>query len=133
MSTRWVRRDRRILHDSHCLLCGACHGICQGEPRVCRTSTCRACGSVQCSVNGLACGQCSVCHIGLLTGWSGTDRQCQYTGCHEPAIVRVDGQHQYRCRTHAERGKYLGYIARQLASRDRYWQEVDDTGPFPVL
>lgn len=130
---RYIRKDRRVYHDAHCLLCGSCYGICSGEPRVCRPSTCLACGSVQCSVNGLVRGQCSVCYVGLLTGWPGSDRQCSYKGCTGEAVARVDGQNRARCRMHLERGKWVGYIARHLAERDRAWIEVDDSGPFPRL
>ena len=132
--TRWVRKDRRIYHDSYCLLCGANYGIVQGAPRRCGTSTCLACGSSQCSVNGLTRGQCGICSIGLLTGWSGTDRPCGYKGCTERAIVRADGQNPYRCRVHLEQGKWKGYLDTRIAEREKYWQEVEDSAHlFPKL
>ena len=123
---RWVRKDARVYHDAHCLLCGACYGICKGERRVCRISTCLACGSAQCSVNGLGRGQCGVCNIGLLTGWSGTDRMCQYKGCTKKAVVCADGAQRYRCHDHIERGKWTGYLVGRMAERERYWAVKDD-------
>jgi len=122
---RWVRKDRRPYHDSHCLLCGSCYGIVKGAPRRCGTSTCMACGSAQCSVNGLSRGRCGICHIGLLTGWSGTDKPCDYKGCTERAIVRVDGTNKYRCREHVERGKWKGYLDQQLVMREKLFELVD--------
>lgn len=122
---RFVRKDRRIYHDSHCLLCGANYGIGKGELRACKETRCMACGSAQCMVNGLGRGQCSICLVGLLPGWSGTDRPCQYKGCTERAIARVSGANHFRCRTHLERGKWAGYVARQLAARDQDWSIVD--------
>jgi hypothetical protein len=130
---RWIRKDRRTYHDSHCQLCGANYGIVKGSRRRCGTSTCKACGSVQCSVNGLGRGQCSICTIGLLTGWSGTDKPCNYKGCTERAIVRVDGQNPYRCMQHLERGKWAGYLARRIEERSKFWVEVDDQYVTDVL
>ena len=122
---RFVSKTRSIHHDSHCLYCGANYGICKGEPRACRVLTCLACGTKQCQVNGLSRGTCSVCYVGLLPPWSGTDRQCQYKGCTNRAIARVDGANRYRCSAHLERGKWAGYVARQLAERDRQWKFVE--------
>jgi hypothetical protein len=94
---RYVRKDSRIAQDSHCLLCGACYGICQSEPRACRVSTCLACGTKQCSVNGLGCGQCSVCYNGLLTGWSGSNPgKCAYKGCQNESVARGRGRKAMR-------------------------------------
>lgn len=133
--TRYVHKDRRVYHDAHCLLCGACSGICKGEHRVCRRAICHACGSAQCSINGLSRGQCGICHIGLLSGWSGSDSHlCDYKGCTDRAIVRVDGANNYRCRRHVERGKWAGYLNSRLAAREREFVEVEDTPTaFPVL
>jgi hypothetical protein len=130
---RWVRKDVRIYHDSHCLLCGACYGILRGSLRRCAEQTCLACGSKQCNVNGLSRGQCGICYIGLLPGWIGNDRQCSYQGCHERAIVRVDGANKARCRVHLERGKWAGYLAKRLAERDRQFREVDAATVREVL
>lgn len=119
INPRFVRKDRRVYHDAHCLLCGSCYGICKGERRVCRESHCLACGSAQCSVNGLSRGQCGICYVGLLTGWSGSDRQCDYKGCTDKAIARVEGTNKHRCSAHLERGKWAGYVAKRLQDRDR--------------
>ena len=76
--------------------------------------------------NGLARGTCSICLVGLLPGWSGTDRSCSYAGCAERAVARADGQNAYRCCFHLERGKWAGYAAARLAEREKYWVEVVD-------
>lgn len=133
MTTRYVRRNRRIYNFSSCLLCGCACGIVKGEAKVCRPTTCLACGSRQCMVNGLGRGQCSICLIGLLPGWSGNNRTCQYIGCTNHAIVACDGVNIYRCKDHVERGKWIGYIDKQVSVRDKAWIEVDDSGPFPLL
>lgn len=90
---RFVSRDRRIARGSHCLCCGACYGICKGEARACRVFTCLACGTPQCSVNGLSRGQCAICYSGLLQGWSGSraGQPCTYKGCSNPAVARGRG------------------------------------------
>ncbi len=91
---RFVRKDRRVYDNSHCLYCGVNCGICQGEARACRVSTCLACGTEQCSSNGLGNGQCSVCYVGLLPGWSGSasGQACSYKGCTSFAVARGRGR-----------------------------------------
>lgn len=117
---RFVRKDARPHHDAHCKLCGACYGInVAGGQQACGTTTCLACESTQCMVNGLGRGQCGICHVGLLPGWSGTDCQCSYAGCTARAVARADGPNRNRCRAHLERGKWLGYVAARLVERDR--------------
>ena len=119
---RWVSKERLIQHEDHCLLCGANYGIARGEPRACRTTVCLACGSIQCMINGLAWGTCSICYIGLLSGWSDNGaRKCQYKRCGNKAIAYCDGLHKFRCKDHLERGKWQGYVARQLQDRSRNW------------
>ena len=125
LTERYVKKNRQINADSHCLLCGACYGILKGGRRRCAVMTCLACGSAQCSVNGLGRGQCGICAVGLLSGWSGSNVQCDYTGCPESAIARVDGANKRRCRAHLERGKWMGYIARRLEDRDQTHVVVD--------
>ena len=132
-SKRYVRRDRRICADSLCLLCGANWGICRGARRVCRHATCKACGSAQCSANGLGLGQCGICSVGLLSGWSGSDVPCDYTGCTELAVAHVDGINKRRCRAHLERGKWAGYIAHCLKERDQTHIVVDAATITAVL
>ena len=122
---RWVRKDRRVYDFSTCKLCGSACGVV--KPAVqCAATTCLACGSRQCMSNGLARGTCSICLVGLLPGWSGTDRSCSYAGCAERAVARADGQNAYRCCFHLERGKWAGYAAARLAEREKYWVEVVD-------
>ena len=122
MAKRWVRKDRRIYDFSLCDLCGTAGGT-TGR---CNRSICMACGSAQCSSNGLARGTCGICFIGLLPGWSGNNRKCSYKGCNNQAIARVDGQNSLRCREHLERGKWAGYIARRLAERNLAWIEIEE-------
>ena len=134
---RYVSKSRHVYPDSLCLLCGANYGICAGavvgQPRRCRPTTCKACGSAQCSVNGLGRGQCAVCHIGLLPGWSGAECLCSYTGCGCPAIARADGANRNRCAFHLERGKWAGYIAKRVLDRAKHFDEIDDTVSVPAL
>jgi hypothetical protein len=129
---RYVRKDRRIYDDAHCLYCGSFHGICKGEERAHRVVRCMACDTPQCIGNGLARGTCSVCYIGLLPGWSGSDRTCSYAGCNEPAIARADGKNKYRCRKHLERGKWRGYVAKRIEERDVHW-ELARAAEVPTL
>lgn len=61
--------------------CNRCSsGVCDG-----RTVSCLGCGTEQCHMNGLARGSCSVCHFGILPGWSGWRQTCGYKGCDKPA------------------------------------------------
>ena len=122
---RWVRRDRRIYDSSTCKLCGSAYGGVYPDTEH-APSTCLACGSRQCIGNGLCRGTCAICYVGLLPGWSGTDRKCQYKGCKEKAVARVDGLNKYRCRSHLERGKYLGYVGKQLDVCGQQWVLVDE-------
>ena len=119
---RWVRKDRRIYDFSTCLCCGSGSGICKGEPKAHKVTTCLACGTPQCMGNGLARGTCAICFIGLLPGWGGTDRPCDYKGCLEKAIARCDGANKFRCATHLEMGKWLGYVAARLVEREKQWE-----------
>jgi len=127
---RWVRKDRRIYEFSDCRLCGSAHGVVKPEIEH-RESTCLACGSRQCLGNGTARGTCSVCLVGLLPGWSGTDCVCDYKGCDETAVALVDGKNRRRCRKHLERGKWAGYVDRRLAERERGWILVDESPNSP--
>lgn len=116
---RYVRRDSRVAPSSLCTLCGTHWG---GYPsRVCPVTTCLACGSPQCMVNGLGRGQCSICYVGLLSGWSGNDKPCGYKGCSSRAVARVgNGARAYVCASHLAHKK-PGYVPAQLADRDRTW------------
>jgi len=112
-----------------CRYCGTMWGMQPDHTGhvACPPTTCLACGSRQCMGNGLGHGTCSICYIGLLPGWSGTDRPCSYKGCNEKAIALVGhGSHAYRCRTHLERGKYLGYVSKRLAERGSAWVETQE-------
>ncbi len=113
---RYVRKDARVYHFSHCLCCGSSYGIGQGEPKACRVTRCLACGTEQCMVNGLSSGQCSVCFAGLLDGWSGSHfgQPCSYKGCAEAGVARGRGR-KVVCLAHLERQQPKwkeGYAAR---------------------
>lgn len=99
---RFVRRNATPSADANCQLCGTFWG---GFPTsVCPATTCMACGTPQCMVNGLGRGQCAMCLVGLLPGWSGTDRKCGYKGCSYKAVAAVP-RVDYCCRTHLHRAK----------------------------
>ena len=122
MGNRWVRKDRRIYEFSHCTYCGTAWG---GYPnRQCPTSTCLACGTTQCLGNGLGHGACSVCYIGMLPGWSGTDKPCGYKGCTHRAVAFVGGVPKVACQAHLGRNGKAGHIAKHLAERTQAWVEV---------
>jgi len=132
----WTRKDRTVRTDAHCIICGDYYGICQGEHRAHRPSTCKACGTPQCWTRGLARGQCSVCYIGLLDAFS--TRKCGYAGCNQEAVsaaLRV----KYACKDHLDkpytRGKTTRqYISELLANRDKAWEQVTfNMREVPVL
>ena len=119
---RWVRKDRRVTETALCSYCGTCWG---GFPnRQCPPSTCLACGSTQCLGNGLGHGDCSICYIGMLPGWSGTDRACGYKQCTQPAVAFVAGQVRVACKDHLERNGKAQYVAARLAERHKAWEET---------
>lgn len=115
---RYVSRDRLVFDFSHCKLCGACYGICAGEPAACRVAICLACGTEQCSVNGLSRGQCAVCYSGLLEGWSGSGagQACSYKDCPNSAVARGRGR-KLVCREH---------LIRQQPGWESSWREWRD-------
>jgi hypothetical protein len=129
---RYVNKDAYIYHDSHCLYCGANYGICHGEARACRISTCLACGTRQCSVNGLSRGQCSVCFHGLLEGWSGSHsgQSCAYKGCANKAVARGRGN-KLCCLSHMEH-QQPGFIVNAMARRDKEFV-LKSASDVPVL
>lgn len=131
---RLVRRDARIPSDYGCRFCGTCWGQ-PSHSGHCDATQCKACGSVQCMGNGLSRGQCSVCLVGLLPGWSGSDRACGYKGCKERAIAAAP-RVGYVCGTHSMRALHstarlanrtgggqtvAEYIRRQLDAAPRVW------------
>jgi hypothetical protein len=123
LTVRWVRRDRRVSDHSLCDLCGAA-GFTSGR---CRVTTCLCCGSPQCMANGGARGQCSICHVGLLPGWSGTDRPCGYKGCPNRAVCAAP-RVGYCCREHRGRAGLLPRMNEYLLARGKEWVLVDDNG-----
>jgi hypothetical protein len=122
MPIRFVRVDRRIYDFSLCKLCGTAGGCTSSG---CSTVTCLWCGTPQCSANGLARGQCGVCHHGFLTGWStSAGKPCSYKGCGLPAVGIFPRKGQC-CATHGARNLKPGYLDECLADRDKRWQPVE--------
>lgn len=141
---RYIRKGARVYTYTHhsepkwCRWCGTGYGIAQSRPPYeCAHTTCLACGSGQCMGNGLGRGQCGICLIGLLPGWSGTNRQCGYKGCPEKAIAACD-RVGFCCRKHTTRATngrlyeskkpitVAEYIAARLADREREYVSVND-------
>ena len=120
---RYVRKTALIYEHSYCRVCGAAGGC---ERDGCTTMTCLWCGTPQCSSNGLGRGQCSVCLHGFLPGWSGCGpgQACAYKGCAEPAVGRFPRKGRC-CAAHGARILGPGYLAAQLAERDRLWRAVE--------
>lgn len=126
MSQRWVRKDRRIYPDSHCLCCASNYGILEGELRLCRAGTCLACGTRQCW-----CGlndRCAVCYFGILTSASsGPAPVCGYKGCKSGlrAVARVP-RVKYACTEHLWRSDTDTGIRLALALREKSFVLFDD-------
>lgn len=134
---RYIRKGSRVYSNSPaCRWCGTAWGQ-PNARRECEHTTCLACGSGQCMGNGLGRGQCGICLIGLLPGWSGTNRQCGYKGCPEKAIAACD-RVGFCCRKHTTRATngrlyeskkpitVAEYIAARLADREREYVSVND-------
>jgi hypothetical protein len=118
---RWVRKDRRVYDFSLCRRCGTAGG-CGREG--CAEAKCKACGTVQCSGNGLGRGTCSVCHVGLLPGWSGHNRPCGYKGCVRLAVALAPRIGRC-CEGHLRQAKLDVCIAERLAERANNWEEIE--------
>jgi hypothetical protein len=117
---RYIRKATRV-YQGGCKWCGTHWGQ-PVESGQCSHTTCKACGSGQCMGNGLGRGQCGVCLIGLLPGWSGTDRPCGYKGCPERAIAACD-RVGFCCAKHATRAtqggmKVYEYLQECMCDRD---------------
>ena len=127
MTTRYVRPKL----GNGCDLCGS---MSVSAGRVCDATTCAACGTRQCMSNGFGRGQCSVCYVGLLPGWSGFDqRVCGYKHCGRPAIASAERVH-FVCSEHLERTKVAaGSVASAGANLESKeygrpkWRAVDDS------
>lgn len=88
------------------------------DGRTCVQVRCLACGAEQCHSRGAGRGTCSVCHYGMLPGWSGnnnpdqpgrhlssvrTDVLCQYKGCGVMAVyTSLPGPKDKACKTHGD-------------------------------
>jgi hypothetical protein len=129
MSTaRWARRDR-YRSEHGCRYCGRFGADCA-------IAVCDACGSPQCHGNGLGRGQCSICYVGLLPGWSGHDRPCSRKGCRQRAVAEAPRAGNV-CAEHAliavcvaagkgrERQTVAEYVQRRLEERAKQWELID--------
>jgi len=117
---RYIRKDSRVYDFSLCKRCGAAGGC---DHNGCSESTCLACGTTQCSSNGLGHGACSICFVGYLPEWShSSERMCRYKGCGKEAIAR-DGMWPV-CAAHLEQRR-PGHVTKCLAERDKGWVLVD--------
>lgn len=99
---RWVRVNQARIFEpaQQCRYCGTFWGG-AGD---CKATVCMACGASQCMGNGLGNGQCSLCYVGLLPGWSGSDGTCTYKGCGSLAVARGRGRKKI-CAVHAAHQK----------------------------
>jgi hypothetical protein len=97
------------------MTCEHCQSaVCDGK-----IATCMGCGQPQCSGNGLGRGCCTLCHFGILPGWSGSTGVCSYKGCGKPgAFAYVCGK-RYVCTDHASQAKIRGETLRAYADRQR--------------
>lgn len=102
--------------------CARCRSaVCDG-----RTVSCLGCGTTQCHGNGLGKGSCSVCHFGILPGWSSWDKRCGYKGCgNRAAFHYVPGTVKYVCHDHATRPK-VGVTGGKLTLADYTRKHVAD-------
>ncbi len=125
---RWSRRGYARQYDwAQCRYCG------RAQAHDCPRVECRLCGSAQCFGNGSSNGHCSVCHHGLLTGWGGESKYCDYKGCDGQSVATA--RKLAVCIAHAQRVKVTKnqtlaeYVASRIAHRDsgkgwQYWQLV---------
>ena len=118
---RYVRKNRRIYGFSLCKVCGAAGGC---GPDGCGTAVCKACHTPQCNSNGLGHGACGICLVGILPGWSGSDRPCGYKGCGVDAVAFAPRVKRV-CAAHMERSGVAAYVAARLAERDKEFDAVE--------
>ena len=126
---RWTRRNRRIYNSPiYCRLCGTAWGT-RSEERRYAPTTCMACGSTVCMGHGLGNGKCPICLFGLLPGWYGSNKICNYKGCDEPAIAQHPGRRTWHvCKKHWERARGKDLIDLAMHRRGREWVLVSDDG-----
>jgi len=121
---RYIRKDSKVYDFSCCKLCGTAYGGKQHNNH-CPVTVCLACDTPQCLSNGLGSGQCSVCYVGLLPGWSGSKRTCSYAGCRQQAIARGKRKKNV-CREHLQQNGIDKYIASVPDVLKRDWVLVND-------
>lgn len=102
MSTIWIRfknlrmtRNRSKWYQEHA--CPAC-GRVNDTGKLCDTvRTCKVCGIVQCG--GSSC-RCAFCEHGLLDGFFGHDKPCDYAQCDEEGVARGKNGKRHVCQRH---------------------------------
>lgn len=114
---RYVRKNAIIYDHAICLLCGVGYGERRAD-HACPTSCCLACGTIQCLHNGLARGQCSLCLVGLLDGYS--THRCGYAGCKAQAVAAAP-RVRYACHEHATAKGVLAKAAMTRATNLSQW------------
>lgn len=118
---RYVRKDRLVYAHSSCKACGSARGV------ACNTSKCLFCGTPQCSGNGGARGQCSVCYHGHLPGWwRPLGGRCGYAKCDQP-VVGTFPRKGPCCRLHGLRILGDGYMDEVAQNLQRAWEPVEVT------
>lgn len=83
---------------AQCSYCG------RAQANDCRRAQCLACGSYVCLGDS---SNCPLCLIGIIPGWSGSNRPCGYKHCDQPAVAKADRIHS-TCAGHVRRAKSNG-------------------------
>jgi len=125
--TRWVRKNRQIIGNC-CAICGLqSDWFSPSYNRCSQARTCLACGTRQC-LNSENEWDCKVCEIGLLP--MGSHAYCDREGCGGPAVANWPGHSGYGgahlCRDHLAPAGLTDQIAKALAERNLYWEEIEE-------
>lgn len=112
--TRYVQlwKRRYATTPGFCPFCGSAWG---GYANGCPVTICRACETPQCMSYGSGNGRCGVCYVGLLPGWSGSDRPCSFAKCDQSAVAHVQGK-RYACKQHLETSASAAGARRSVAA-----------------
>lgn len=91
---RLTRNRSKWYRENTCPACGRVNNT----GALCETvRTCKLCGTVQCS--GSSC-RCAFCDHGLLDGFFGHDKPCDYAGCYREGVARGKYGKSHVCRYH---------------------------------
>lgn len=92
-NARMTRNRTKWYLDNTCPACGRVNST----GKLCEdTRTCKLCGMVQCGGSG----GCRFCYHGLLAGYSGHDKVCDYAKCDNERVARGKHGKRYVCREH---------------------------------